>query len=90
MPSLGRRRETDFRADRLESEVRQTELLNPQFVNARKFQCSKCGRLFEEKSRICPRCETHTMGEIKPIPERYVEEARRGALRRAQAKARQS
>jgi hypothetical protein len=65
MPSLSRRRETDGRADRLESEVRASEMQDPSFAAKRKFMCSKCHFMYEEKSRICPRCDTHTMGELK-------------------------
>lgn len=83
MPNLSRRRDIDTRGDRLESEVRSEEFHNPSFVNARKFQCMKCKHMYEEKSRNCPRCDTHTMGELKPIEEKYLNEARRGAVRRA-------
>ena len=68
MPSLSRRREIDGRADRFETEVRQTEMLDKSFAEKRKFMCFICKRLFEEKSRTCPRCERgRTMGEIKPV-----------------------
>lgn len=86
MPSLSRRRETDSRADRLESHVRSQEYQNLKFAEQRKFQCGSCKRLFEEKSRNCPFCDRHTMGELKPIPERHLEEARRNAMRRARIK----
>ncbi len=86
MPTRARRREEDHRADRLESEVRQSEMQDPAFAAKRKFMCKACGHLFEEKSRTCPRCEKgRTMGELKPIPERFLSEARRGAIRRARA-----
>lgn len=84
MPSLSRRREVDTRSERFESEIRTTELLSNGIESKRKFQCSKCGRLFEERSRICPRCETHTMGELRQIPSQHLSEARRNSLRRAQ------
>ncbi len=83
MPSRSRRREDDGRADRLESEVRSVEAQDPRFAAARKFMCKGCGHLFEERSRTCPRCDKKTMGELKPIPEKYLSEARRGAFRRA-------
>lgn len=86
MPSLSRRRETDGRAERLESEVRQGEMQAPDFAGKRKFQCSECKHLYEEKSRNCPRCDKKTMGELKQIPERHLDEARRNAMRRAKAK----
>jgi hypothetical protein len=67
MPSLSRRREDDGRADRLESEVRGTELMDPRFQKARKFMCSVCHHMYEEKSRTCPRCDRKTMCEIRPM-----------------------
>ena len=85
MPSLSRRREADLRGDRLESEVRQEEFQDPRFAAQRKFMCSRCHHLYEEKSRNCPRCDKRTMGELKPLPSPHREEARRNALRRARA-----
>lgn len=82
MPSLSRRRETDNRAERLESEVRSSEMEAPGFQAKRKFMCSGCGHLYEEKSRNCPRCDKKTMGEIKQIRERDLDEAHRNAIRR--------
>ncbi len=52
------------------------------FATARKFMCSGCKHMYEEKSRICPRCDKKTMGELKPIPERHLDEAQRNAVRR--------
>lgn len=78
MPGLSRRREEDIRADRFESQIRKDDLKS----NTRVFVCSKCRYPFEEKSRNCPRCDTKTMNEIKPIPPQYVEEARRKAIRK--------
>lgn len=83
MPSRARRLEVDLRADRFESEVRQSHLQDPAFAAKRKFQCGKCGRMFEEKSRTCPRCESRTMGELRRIPDHHLEEARRNSIRRA-------
>jgi hypothetical protein len=83
MPSLSRRREDDGRADRLESEVRDTELKDPAFAGKRKFMCSTCHRMYEEKSRHCPRCDTHTMGELKPFT------PTEGEMERAISRARQ-
>ncbi len=82
MPSLSRRRECDGRGDRLESEVRQSEMISPEFASKRKFMCGKCHTLFEERSRTCPRCESgRTMGELKPM---FVTEAeRRRSVERA-------
>lgn len=85
MPSLSRRREDDHRADRLESEVRQSEASHPSFAAKRKFMCRACGHLYEERSVNCPRCDKKTMGELKPIPSQHLEEARRNSLRRARA-----
>lgn len=85
MPSRGRRREFDIRADRFESEVRHVDMARKDFPSARKFVCMKCNRMYEERSRNCPRCDSHTMAEIKRIPDRLQEEARRNAIRRAKA-----
>ncbi len=90
MPSRAARREEDLRAARFESEVRQSEAAAPDFAGKRKFYCAPtlggCGRMFEERSRVCPRCERgKTMGELKPIPERFLDEAQRGAIARAKA-----
>ncbi len=52
------------------------------FAAARKFMCSNCKHMYEEKSRNCPRCDRKSMGELKQIPERHLEEARRNAIRR--------
>ena len=78
MPSRARRREIDYRSDRFESEIRSTEAN----VKGRKFQCQKCGRMFEEKSRNCPRCDSRSMGEIVAVPERHLEEFRRNAMKK--------
>lgn len=59
------------------------ELQDKKFQEARKFMCRGCGRMFEERSRTCPRCDKRTMGEIKPIRERDLDEAARNAIRRA-------
>lgn len=71
MPSYQRRKEEDIRAGRLESEIRASDMQRLNKVQAkgekvRIFMCSNCKRIFEEKSRTCPRCDTHTMGELKP------------------------
>lgn len=85
MPNLSRRREQDGRAGRFESEVRSTEAQDPKFAGKKKFMCSRCRNMFEERSRTCPRCETRSMGELKQIPERHLDQARRGAIARARA-----
>ncbi len=84
MPSRERRREFDLRSSRFESEIRDGELAKGVLRNRDRLPyCNNCHRAFEEISKNCPRCEKKTMGYIKPIPERHVEEARRNALRRA-------
>lgn len=85
MPIRSRRREEDHRAGRLESEVRQEEAADPAFAAKRKFMCRVCGHLYEERSVNCPRCDKKTMGELKPIPSKHLEEAQRNSLRRARA-----
>jgi rubrerythrin len=69
---MSRRNEEDVRADRLESEVRASDLekLQSKVKNGdhfKLFKCSKCDHLFEERSITCPRCDTRTMGEIRRI-----------------------
>lgn len=80
MPSLGRRRETDSRAGRLESEMRMQELeaIKPVDGRPRKriYMCSKCHRCYEERSRHCPRCDTRSMGELRPIGKNEEERKR--------------
>ena len=67
MPSRERRREVDGRSERFESEIRQSEMMAPDFAAKRKFMCSRCHFMFEERSRNCPRCDSRTMGELKPL-----------------------
>lgn len=83
MPSLSRRREFDIRADRFESEVRQSEMSDPSFKAKRKYMCSKCHTLFEDRSRNCPRCDSRTMGELRPMTPSEAE--RKRSLERARA-----
>ncbi len=84
MPSLNRRREQDGRAGRFESEVRTVDIQDPSFAAKRKFMCSGCRQMFEERSRVCPRCDKKTMGELKPLTpseserKRSIERARAG------------
>ncbi len=84
MPSLSRRRNFDGRHERLESEVRVSEMQGKDFAGSRKFLCQQCGHVYQEKSRNCPRCDKRTMAEIRPIPDRDLDEARRNARRRAE------
>lgn len=85
MPSRARRRDAeDSRAERLESHIRSGEVAQGAFLNRGRLpQCSKCKRVFEEQSKVCPFCETKTMGYLAPIPEQHREEARRRAERDA-------
>ena len=32
----------------------------------KRYVCSNCYRMFEERSLWCPRCETKTMCELRP------------------------
>lgn len=72
MPSYNRRTEEDVRAPRFESEVRASDLEKMKARQAkgehvRMFMCSRCKRLFEERSLVCPRCDVKgTMGELIP------------------------
>jgi len=87
MPSRARRREIDSRADRLESHIRHGEIANGVLLNRGSLpQCGKCKRVFEEKSKHCPFCDSRTMGLIRPIPEKYKDEAYRRAVREAREK----
>ena len=82
MPSLSRRRDHDSRnTERFESEVSGAQLKDPSFAAKRKFQCGKCGQLYEERSRFCPRCDSHTMGELKPLT--VSEQERKNSIMRA-------
>lgn len=85
MPSLNRRKEQDLRADRFESEVRVSEHEGDFWNNRKKAPfCNRCKKIFEEQSRVCPRCDRKDeMGYIAQIPEKYVEEANRKAIERA-------
>lgn len=83
MPSLNRRREADLRGERLESEVRREDMDRPAYAGARKFMCSRCKHLYEERSRSCPRCDSRTMGELKPMNPSDAE--RKKSLDRARA-----
>lgn len=82
MPSLSRRRDTDARnTERFESEVSSAQLKDPAFADKRKFSCSRCGQMFEERSRFCPRCDSHTMGELKKLTP--SEQERKNSIARA-------
>lgn len=85
MPSLSRRREMDLRSDRFESEVRMSELQGGGVFKGRERlpYCRRCQAAYEEKSKVCPRCDKKDeMGSLRPIPERFREEARRNAWRK--------
>lgn len=86
MPSRSRRRETDGRAERFESQIRDSELPQVERLRdrGRLYTCSRCHNAFEERSLTCPRCEKgKTMGYLTRIPEKHLDEAQRGAIRRA-------
>lgn len=87
MPRFGWKGEEDARAPRLESEVRQSEAMASDFAGKRKFLCSNCHTMYEEKSKHCPKRECQikgkTMGELKPIPDQHLEQAQRGSISRA-------
>ncbi len=55
--------EDDIRAGRFESNIRHSDLKKLK-ENQRIYICQRCHRIFEERSRYCPVCETKTMGEI--------------------------
>lgn len=82
MPRL---REDDGRRERFESAIRDSERAKLDLVSTRKGLpfCNRCKTPFEEISRTCPKCETKTMGYIRNIPEKHLEEANRNAIRRA-------
>lgn len=87
MPGLSRRRDTDSRNGRFESEMLANDMSDGTALKAaHKYQCSQCGKAFMERSLNCPRCDKKTMGELKLIPEQYRMRAREGAIRRARAK----
>lgn len=83
------RREFDGRADRFESEVRDTEMMQQARKNKHGLQvCQVCRTAFEDYSKRCPNgCRmngsTLTMATVKPIPSQHLEEARRKAHERA-------
>jgi len=64
MPGKKRREEDDIRSERCESEVRMSNLQDPQ-QRKKVYYCGNCQRMFEERSRYCPRCDTKTMFEIR-------------------------
>lgn len=84
MSSSRQKKEWDIRDGRFESAVSQEQLSSPYFAAQRKFMCSKCHRMWEQKSRHCPKCDTRTMGELRPLNptagerERSIARARAG------------
>lgn len=82
MPSRSRRRETDYRSDRLESEIRST---NTTALAGKKRipMCGRCGRCFEEQTKVCPRCDTKTMGYVEKVPDEFIGQLHRRAFRKA-------
>ncbi len=84
MPSLSRRREQDFRAERLESELGDPQAAQRLYQQRGTLQvCQACGHAYEEYSKHCPRCDRKTMATLKPIPSQHLAEAERNALRRS-------
>lgn len=83
MPSPRQRRDFDSRNGRFESEIRSSEMAKGLIGQRGLYTCSKCHRPFEERSKTCPRCDTKTMCEVRMIPEKHLEEARRKAIERA-------
>lgn len=88
MPSRARRREVDGRAGRFESEIRDSEAARNVLVNRSALPyCRRCQKVFEENSKVCPRCDKKDqMGRITPIPDRFIAEAERRAIREAKAR----
>ena len=88
---MPRREESDIRAGRFESELRTSEFKKLKTsetgrIQARVFACSSCGKAFAERSRYCPRCDTKTMGELKPHRESEAERYRAQSIERLRAK----
>ena len=91
MPGRDRRREEDLRAPRFESEMRTSDFAKLKTndlgtIQARIYSCSNCNKPFAEKSRYCPRCDTKTMGELRPHNEREAAKYKEQSIRRLQAK----
>lgn len=79
---------SDSREGRKYSEITSSQLHN---LPRRIFQCSQCGRLFEEKSRFCPFCSKKglpkkTMGELKQIPQEWIERGKQREIERLKNK----
>lgn len=87
MPSLSRRRETDLRADRLESEIRMPEspaALSRLATRKGLLHCSNCKGVFEEESKVCPRCDRKDgMGHIRKMRESDIPYFKEQAIRRS-------
>lgn len=90
MPSKARREEQDTRAGRFESELRTADFERLKTTDNRLkqkvFMCGTCRTTFEERSRVCPRCDTRTMGELRPIRESDVEAYRKKSIERIRNK----
>lgn len=90
MPGQSRRREVDLRADRFESEMRISDLkgvkVKETYIDKKLYMCSRCQRGFEERSRYCPRCDTKSMGWVRPIPERERERFKRNEIARIKSR----
>lgn len=90
----------DGRDGRFESEVRvnemeqQADIWRHRDAAGKKIGfCNRCKRVYEDCSKFCPRCSqlnrTNEMGVLRPIPERFREEARRKAAERARREIRE-
>ena len=82
-PGRSLRRERDGRGGRFESEVRTADLARGLLLHGGKLPfCQRCGSAFEERSKVCPRCDRKTdMGYLTQIPAEFVDQANSRALR---------
>lgn len=83
---MRRRREEDSRDGRFESQMRMHEAqkmpTTETYIKKKLYTCSRCHNLFEERSRHCPKCDSLTMGQIKPIRENDREHYQRQSINR--------
>jgi len=86
VPLERKRKETDIRAERFESEVRMSDLQRLAKENRKRYMCSNCNKMFEERSVVCPRCEKKTMNEIRIVPEQFRDSYKEREIKRLQSK----
>jgi rubrerythrin len=89
VPSRARRAEEDIRAGRFESTIGTADLkklYSDGRLKQKVYMCGQCHTPYEEKSRVCPRCDKRTMGEIVPMRESEIELNRKKSLERIRAK----